>query len=94
MPATNSVSETSASVLQRIKTYLRSTITQSGLNHIMVIHIHKELTDFINHLQVLHEFSSAKGDKIRHFVRFETNFAAIKCWIDFANYCHLVLNIG
>ena len=63
MPATNSVSERSASALRRIKMYLRSAITQSRLNNVMVIHIHKDLTDSINHLQVLDEFSSANKDK-------------------------------
>ena len=36
MPATNSVSERSASALRRIKTYLRTTMTQSRLNNVMV----------------------------------------------------------
>ena len=45
MPATNAVSERSASAMRRIKTYLRSTMSQQRLNNIMVLHIHKNLTD-------------------------------------------------
>ena len=41
-PATNSVSERSASILRRVKTYLRSTMSQMRLNHIMILHTHKE----------------------------------------------------
>ena len=45
MPATNTTSEHSFSALHRIKTYLRSTMTQARLNHIMIMNIHKHLTD-------------------------------------------------
>ena len=43
MPATNAVSERSASALQRIKTYLRLTVTESKLNNKVLAHIHKHL---------------------------------------------------
>ena len=59
MPATNAMSERSASAMRRIKTYLRTTMTQSRLNHIMLLHIHKHLTDSISHTAVLNEFVSA-----------------------------------
>ena len=39
-PATNATSERTFSTLRRIKTYLRSTMSDNGLNHNMVIHIH------------------------------------------------------
>ena len=44
MPATNAVSERSFSALRRLKTYLRSTTTQTRLNNIKVLHIHHHLT--------------------------------------------------
>ena len=44
-PATNAVSEQSASGLRRIKTYLRSTMSQQRLNSLMVLHVHKDKTD-------------------------------------------------
>ena len=47
MSATNSVSELSFSFLKIIKTYLRSTTTNNQLNDLLVLHIHKLLTDSI-----------------------------------------------
>ena len=43
MPATSAVSERSFSALKRVKTYLRSTVGEGRLNHLMVLHVHKEL---------------------------------------------------
>ena len=44
MPATNATSERSFSALRRVKTYLRSSMNQSRLNHLMILHVHKEFT--------------------------------------------------
>ena len=45
MSATNATSECSFSALKRVKTHLRSTMSQDRLNHLMILHVHKELTD-------------------------------------------------
>ena len=45
MPATNYVGERSFSALCRIKSYLTSTVTQERLNHLMILHIHREIPD-------------------------------------------------
>ena len=37
VPATNAVSERSASALRRLKTYLRTTVTEEILNHCMYL---------------------------------------------------------
>ena len=71
MPATNAVSERSASAMRRIKTYLRTTTTQSRLNNIMVLHIHRDLTGKVDHTAVLKEFVSANDDRRRHFGLFQ-----------------------
>ena len=63
MPATNAVSERSASAMRRIKSYLRTTMTQSRMNNIMVLHIHRHLTDSIDHIRILNEFVSANDDR-------------------------------
>ena len=42
MPATNAVSERSASALGRVKTYLRTTMHQDRFNHLMILHVHKD----------------------------------------------------
>ena len=41
MPATNACSERSFSTMRRIKSYLRSTMRQDRLNHLMTLHISK-----------------------------------------------------
>ena len=38
----------SFSALRRIKTYLRTTMTQVSLNSLMVLHIHSDKTDSLN----------------------------------------------
>ena len=44
LPATNATSERSFSALRRIKSYLRSTMAQSRLNHLMILHYHRDRT--------------------------------------------------
>lgn len=56
MPATNAASERSFFSLRRVKSYLKSTITQSRLNSIMLLHVHKDLTDQINLVDVANDF--------------------------------------
>ena len=43
MPATNAISERLFSALRRIKSYLRASMSQERLNHIMVLYVHKHL---------------------------------------------------
>ena len=52
MPATSAVSERSFSILHRIKIYLWSTMSQSHLNHLMILNIHQELTDRLDLIEV------------------------------------------
>ena len=56
MPATNEVSERSFSALRLVKTYLRTTTTQERLKHLMVFHVHKDLTDKSNLTNIGKEF--------------------------------------
>ena len=56
MPATNAVSERSLSALKRVRTYLRSTTGEGRLNHLMLLHVHKELADGIDMVEVANLF--------------------------------------
>ena len=56
MPATNAISERSFSALKRVKTYLRSTTGDSRLNHLMMLHVHKDRTDAITLVDVANDF--------------------------------------
>ena len=65
MPATNASSERSFSGLRRIKTYLRTTMTQKRLNDLMVLNIPKEKT------VVAKEFVSSRENRVRLFGNFK-----------------------
>ena len=56
MPATNAVSERSFSCLRRLKSYLRATMSQSRLNNVMVLHVHKNLTDKLSLVDIGNNF--------------------------------------
>ena len=58
MPATNAISEQSFSTMHRVKTYLRSTMSQKQLNSAMVLHFHKDLTEYPGLKSVCEEFIS------------------------------------
>ena len=48
LPATNATSEWSFSALTRVKTYLRSTMTQLRLNNLLILHTYKDDTDSLD----------------------------------------------
>ena len=62
MPATNAVSERSFSALKWDKTYLCSTAGDSRLNHLMMLHVHKDKTDALT-LEDLHVANDFVGEK-------------------------------
>ena len=70
MPATNAVSERSFNFLRRIKTYLRSTMTQMRLNNVMTLHVHKELTDKLDLTEIGNEFVSGSEHRLTVFGKF------------------------
>lgn len=58
MPATNAVSERTFSSIRRLKSYLRTTMTQERMNSLMILHTHKEHTDSLNLKAVANDFCS------------------------------------
>ena len=56
LPATNATSERSFSALRRIKSYLRSTMSQARLNHLMILHYHQEMTDRLDMKCIANEY--------------------------------------
>ena len=70
LPATNAISERSFSAMRRIKTFLRTTMLQKRLNHLMVLHIHKALTDKLSVERIANEFVSRKEERLRIFGKF------------------------
>ena len=70
MPATNASSECSFSAMRRVKSYLQSTMTQERLNHLMILHIHKELTDGLILTNIANEFVSKSERRLQVFGKF------------------------
>ena len=67
MPATNAVSERSFSAFKRVKTHLRSTTGEGRLNHLMLLHVHKELADGIDMVEVANLFVGDNKELIGKF---------------------------
>ena len=71
MPATNASSERSFSALRRIKTYLRSTMSQERLNNLMQLHVNVEKMDELDLLEVGREFVTGREGRLRVFGNFK-----------------------
>lgn len=57
-PAASAEAERSFSTLRRLKTWLRSTMTQQRLNSLAVCHVHQEVLDLVNVDGLIEEFIS------------------------------------
>ena len=76
IPATNAiVSERSFSAMKRVKTFLRSTTSDNRLNHLMLLHVHKEKVDNLNIIDVANEFVENSEKKINIWKIFHARFA-------------------
>ena len=70
MPATNVTSERSFSALKHVKTYLRSSMTQSRLNHLMILHVHKEMRDSLDLIHCANDFVGSSEHRLGVFGKF------------------------
>ena len=70
LPATNAVSERSFSTMRRIKSYLRNTMGQARLNHLMLLNIHKEQLDDLDLKIIANEFVRGSEHRQRIFGTF------------------------
>ena len=86
-PATNATSQRSFSALRRVKTYLRTTMTQPRLNHLMLIHIHKEDCDKLNLEQCADDFCANSEHRIIFFYKLNTTFISHRFPVQFAIFC-------
>ena len=59
IPVTTATSERTFSTMRRLKTYLRSSMTQERLNHVLLLHSHNSRTDQIDIKQIATSFISA-----------------------------------
>lgn len=58
MHTTNDTSERSFSALHTVKTYLRTTMTQERLNHLMDLHVHRGETNALDLHAIASDFVS------------------------------------
>ena len=59
VPVTSATAERSFSTLRRLKNYLRSTMTQKRLNHVVLLHVHKQQTDQLDLSEIASQLISA-----------------------------------
>ena len=78
MPATTAVSERSLSALKRVKTYLRSTTGEGRLSHLMLLHVHQELADGIDMVEVANLFVGHNQRRKTLFEKFSKNDLPMK----------------
>ena len=62
MPATNATSERSFSALRRIKTYLRTTMSQQRLNDLMILYVHRDSLDELDMDMIGEDFVAASSE--------------------------------
>ena len=63
----NASAERSFSALRRVKSYLRSRLTQEHLNHFIILHAHKELTDAVDTLAIAKLFINVNERRQAYF---------------------------
>ena len=71
MPATNAISERSFSAQCLVKTYLRSTMNQDRLKHLILLYVQKHLTDNFDLTSIAIDFVSKSEHRLTVFGRFQ-----------------------
>lgn len=56
LPSSTATAERSFSTLRRLKTYLRTTMSQERLNHLAILHVYKERCEDLDTIEILEEF--------------------------------------
>lgn len=69
-PVTTATAERSFSSLRRIKTFLRSTMTECRLNNLFLLYVHKSMTDTLDLSQIAKDFVSVNSRRMNYFGKF------------------------
>lgn len=67
VPATSATSERTNSILKRIKNYLRSTMTQTRMNNVLICHAMKDRTDSLSLENIAKLFVSVNDTRKKYF---------------------------
>ena len=70
MPSTNATSERSFSALRRLKSYLRTTMSQERLNFLVLLYVHKDRTDALDLKRVLNDFVDGSVHRLGIFAKY------------------------
>ena len=70
LPSTNAISERSFSALRRVKNYLRTSMSQERLNHLLLLHAHKQLTESMDLITVANDFVAQSEHRYAQFGKF------------------------
>lgn len=70
VPLTSATAERTFSTLRRLKSYLRSTMTQKRLNHILLLHTHQQRTDELSLLAIAQDFVTRNNRRKLFFGNF------------------------
>ncbi|XP_060849613.1 uncharacterized protein LOC132928766, partial [Rhopalosiphum padi] len=70
VPASNTSAERSFSTLKRVKTYLRSSMSDNRLNSLAILNIESQLTNSLNYDKIIEDFarSNARRKKLIEFI--------------------------
>jgi len=70
VPIISATSERTFSALKHVFTYLRSSMTEKRLNNCLLMHVHKDLLDKYDVVEVAKEFISVKEEHRKYFGTF------------------------
>ncbi|XP_063741277.1 zinc finger MYM-type protein 1-like [Eleginops maclovinus] len=70
VPASSAEAERSFSALRRLKTWLRTSMTQTRLNNLAVCHVHQDKLDALDRRQICQRFVEMNGERLRTFGAF------------------------
>lgn len=70
VPATSATAERNLSMLRRIKTYLRATITQARLNQLCIINVFKEKVDALDCTDLCRKFVLTNEYRVNVFGKY------------------------
>ena len=68
VPVTTATAERTFSALQRLKTFMRTTMAQDRLNHLLLLYCHKVRTDSIDLPKIASEFVLANERRGQYFI--------------------------
>ena len=71
VPMASATAERSFSALRRLKNYLRTTMSQKRLNHLILLHTHKDRTDLLEISDIARQFVSVNERRENYFGSWE-----------------------